>query len=239
MTGKIVPYVLIGLIQVTLVLTLARLLFGVPIHGSLTVLYLAVLVFIAANLTLGLTFSSLARNQLQGDADDIFLLPALDAAFGFHVSVSRHAELGPGHRRSVAADPFSARGARCPAQGQRLARGHSGNVADRALRGGGDRDRSADISQHPGLTRHTFSWRPTSEQTEPTDFRSRRRQRPAPCREVRRPFRNTTRWGPPVPRSTRCRARRGGSRAKRAAAADGRRDACRRARAAGRSSRRW
>src|SRR6266566_785082 len=46
MTGKIVPYILIGLIQVTIVLTLARLLFGVPIHGSLTVLYLAELVFI-------------------------------------------------------------------------------------------------------------------------------------------------------------------------------------------------
>src|SRR5436190_10833632 len=78
MTGKIVPYVLIGLIQVTLVLTLARLLFGVPIHGSLTVLYLAVLVFIAANLTLGLTFSSLARNQLQAmQMTFFFFLPSM------------------------------------------------------------------------------------------------------------------------------------------------------------------
>jgi ABC-2 type transport system permease protein len=78
MTGKIVPYVLIGLIQVTLVLTLARLLFGVPIHGSLTVLYLAVLVFIAANLTLGLTFSSLAKNQLQAmQMTFFFFLPSM------------------------------------------------------------------------------------------------------------------------------------------------------------------
>ncbi|HVS57220.1 MAG TPA: ABC transporter permease [Casimicrobiaceae bacterium] len=78
MTGKIVPYVLIGLIQVTLVLTLAQLLFGVPIHGSLTVLYLAVLVFIAANLTLGLTFSSLARNQLQAmQMTFFFFLPSM------------------------------------------------------------------------------------------------------------------------------------------------------------------
>ena len=78
MTGKIVPYVLIGLIQVTLVLTLARLLFSVPIHGSLTVLYLAVLVFIAANLTLGLTFSSLARNQLQAmQMTFFFFLPSM------------------------------------------------------------------------------------------------------------------------------------------------------------------
>jgi ABC-2 type transport system permease protein len=78
MTGKIVPYVLIGLIQVTLVLTLAWLLFGVPIHGSLTVLYLAVLVFIAANLTLGLTFSSLAKNQLQAmQMTFFFFLPSM------------------------------------------------------------------------------------------------------------------------------------------------------------------
>ena len=78
MTGKIVPYVLIGLIQVTLVLTLSRLLFGVPIHGSLTVLYLAVLIFIAANLTLGLTFSSLAKNQLQAmQMTFFFFLPSM------------------------------------------------------------------------------------------------------------------------------------------------------------------
>jgi ABC-2 type transport system permease protein len=78
MTGKIVPYLLIGLIQVTLVLTLAWLLFGVPIHGSLTVLYLAVLLFIAANLTLGLTFSSLARNQLQAmQMTFFFFLPSM------------------------------------------------------------------------------------------------------------------------------------------------------------------
>src|SRR5206468_7169149 len=51
MTGKIVPYVLIGLIQISIVLTLARLLFGVPIQGSLVMLYVAVLLFIAANLT--------------------------------------------------------------------------------------------------------------------------------------------------------------------------------------------
>ncbi len=78
MTGKIVPYVLIGLVQVTIVLSLARLLFGVPIQGSLVVLYVAVLLFIAANLTLGLTFSSLARNQLQAmQMTFFFFLPSL------------------------------------------------------------------------------------------------------------------------------------------------------------------
>jgi len=78
MLGKIVPYVLIGLIQVTLVIVLARFLFGVPILGSLLLLYLMVLLFIAANLTLGLTFSSLARNQLQAmQMTFFFFLPSL------------------------------------------------------------------------------------------------------------------------------------------------------------------
>jgi ABC-2 type transport system permease protein len=65
MTGKIMPYIGIGLIQVTLIVTLAQLLFGVPMQGSYTVLYISVLLFIAANLMLGLTISAVAENQLQ------------------------------------------------------------------------------------------------------------------------------------------------------------------------------
>jgi ABC-2 type transport system permease protein len=65
MTGKIMPYIGIGLIQVTLVVTLAQLLFGVPMQGSYSVLYISVLLFIAANLMLGLTISAVAENQLQ------------------------------------------------------------------------------------------------------------------------------------------------------------------------------
>jgi ABC-2 type transport system permease protein len=78
MTGKIVPYILIGLLQVTIVLVLARLLFSVPIQGSITVLYLSVLLFIAANLMLGLTISSVARNQLQAmQMTFFFFLPSM------------------------------------------------------------------------------------------------------------------------------------------------------------------
>jgi ABC-2 type transport system permease protein len=78
MTGKIVPYVLIGLVQVTIILILARVLFGVPMVGNLFLLYCAVLLFIAANLTLGLTFSSLARNQLQAmQMTFFFFLPSM------------------------------------------------------------------------------------------------------------------------------------------------------------------
>jgi ABC-2 type transport system permease protein len=78
MTGKIVPYVGIGLVQVTIVLALAALIFDVPMHGNPVVLYLAVLLFIAANLTLGLTFSSVARNQLQAmQMTFFFFLPSM------------------------------------------------------------------------------------------------------------------------------------------------------------------
>jgi ABC-2 type transport system permease protein len=65
MTGKIVPYILIGLIQVSLILLAARYVFDVPMQGSLVLLFFVVLLFIAANLTLGITFSSIAQNQLQ------------------------------------------------------------------------------------------------------------------------------------------------------------------------------
>lgn len=78
MTGKIVPYILIGLVQVTLILLAARWLFDVPMHGSLLLLYAVVLLFICANLTLGITFSSIARNQLQAmQMTFFFFLPSM------------------------------------------------------------------------------------------------------------------------------------------------------------------
>jgi ABC-2 type transport system permease protein len=78
MTGKIVPYILIGLIQVTLIILAALLLFEVPMQGNPLLLYLAVLVFIAANLSLGITFSTIARNQLQAmQMTFFFFLPSI------------------------------------------------------------------------------------------------------------------------------------------------------------------
>ncbi|HVO05375.1 MAG TPA: ABC transporter permease [Burkholderiaceae bacterium] len=65
MTGKIVPYIFIGLIQSTIILLAAVYLFGVPFVGSVPILYIVSLIFIAANLTVGITVSSLAQNQLQ------------------------------------------------------------------------------------------------------------------------------------------------------------------------------
>ncbi|MBZ9566400.1 ABC transporter permease [Modicisalibacter tunisiensis] len=63
--GKVVPFIAIGLVQVTLVLLLGGVLFAVPIRGSLGDLYLAALVFIVANLALGIFLSTLARSQFQ------------------------------------------------------------------------------------------------------------------------------------------------------------------------------
>lgn len=78
MTGKIVPYVLIGFVQVSLILLIAWGLFRVPIQGNLAVLLAVVLLFIATNLTLGVTFSSLARNQLQAMQMTVFFfLPSM------------------------------------------------------------------------------------------------------------------------------------------------------------------
>jgi len=78
MTGKIVPYILIGLIQVTLIIAAALVLFEVPMRGNFLLLYLGVLVFIAANLSLGITFSSIARNQLQAmQMTFFFFLPSI------------------------------------------------------------------------------------------------------------------------------------------------------------------
>jgi ABC-2 type transport system permease protein len=64
-TGKIIPYILIGLVQVTLILLVARFVFRVPLLGNVVLLYGVVVLFILANLTIGITFSAIARNQLQ------------------------------------------------------------------------------------------------------------------------------------------------------------------------------
>jgi ABC-2 type transport system permease protein len=78
MTGKIVPYIMIGLIQVTLIVACALALFEVPMQGNPVTLYAVVLLFVAANLTLGITFSSIARNQLQAmQMTFFFFLPSI------------------------------------------------------------------------------------------------------------------------------------------------------------------
>jgi ABC-2 type transport system permease protein len=78
MLGKLLPYVLIGLLQVSIVLLVGQALFGVPFRGQLTDLYLAALVFIAASLAFGLLISTLARSQFQAmQMTFFFFLPSI------------------------------------------------------------------------------------------------------------------------------------------------------------------
>jgi ABC-2 type transport system permease protein len=78
MVGKIIPYIIVGYIQVTLILLAAKFLFHVPMLGSLPLLYTVALLFIGANLAVGITFSTLAQNQLQAvQMAFFFFLPSI------------------------------------------------------------------------------------------------------------------------------------------------------------------
>jgi ABC-2 type transport system permease protein len=78
MLAKILPYVFIGLIQVTLVLVLGVLLFDVPVRGALIDVYRVCLMFIIANLALGLVISTVAQTQFQAmQMTFFFLLPSI------------------------------------------------------------------------------------------------------------------------------------------------------------------
>jgi ABC-2 type transport system permease protein len=78
MVGKILPYIVVGYIQLTIILIAARFLFDVPMVGHLGLVYLVALLFIAANLAVGITFSSIAQNQLQAvQMAFFFFLPSI------------------------------------------------------------------------------------------------------------------------------------------------------------------
>jgi ABC-2 type transport system permease protein len=74
MLGKLIPYVLVGIIQVTIILGLGRLIFSIPFEGTLHDLVLVTLPFIAASLALGLLISTFAETQLQAMQMTIFIL---------------------------------------------------------------------------------------------------------------------------------------------------------------------
>ncbi len=78
MAGKLLPYVLIGLVQTTLILTVGARIFDVPLNGSLLDVYLAAAIFIAATLTLGLVISTFASTQFQAfQMSFLTLLPSI------------------------------------------------------------------------------------------------------------------------------------------------------------------
>jgi len=76
MLGKIIPYVMVGFVQATMIIGIGVILFGVPIVGSLLMLALLSTLFITANLSIGYTFSTVAQNQLQAmQMSLMFFLP--------------------------------------------------------------------------------------------------------------------------------------------------------------------
>jgi ABC-2 type transport system permease protein len=78
MIGKIVPYITVGYIQVFLILLASKFLFDVPIVGSVPLLLVLTFFFIVANLAVGITFSTIAKNQLQAvQMAFFFFLPSL------------------------------------------------------------------------------------------------------------------------------------------------------------------
>jgi len=78
MIGKILPYVLIGYIQLTVIISAAFVIFDVPMVGSLPLLLALIGIFIMANLAVGFTFSTIAKNQLQAmQMTFFFFLPSI------------------------------------------------------------------------------------------------------------------------------------------------------------------
>ncbi len=78
MIGKVIPYIVIGTIQLALILVVGDALFQVPMRGSVVDLYLAASAFIVANLSLGLLISTVARTQFQAMQMTFFvLLPSI------------------------------------------------------------------------------------------------------------------------------------------------------------------
>jgi ABC transporter DrrB family efflux protein len=78
MLGKVLPFALVGYVQVTVILVLGRLVFDVPIRGSLLLLYLITAPFIVASLALGLFVSTVVRTQVQAmQLSFVFILPTV------------------------------------------------------------------------------------------------------------------------------------------------------------------
>ena len=151
MTGKLLPYVAIGLVQTTLILAVGSLLFDVPVNGSLLDLYLAALLFIAATLTLGLVISTLAQTQFQAFQLAFFtMLPSILLS-GFMFPFDGMPKVGPVARATAAPHALHGHGARHRAarRADHRPRPAGGQVAGIPRRDA--RDRDATLPQEPRL----------------------------------------------------------------------------------------
>ena len=135
MTGKIIPYIAIGLVQASIILLAARFMFQVPFVGSLLTLFVSALLFIACNLTVGITVSSLAQNQLQAMQLTFFYFLPNILLSGFMFPFRGMPRMGAGDRQRAAAHALQSPRARHPAEGQRLARPVDLYLADDRVHG--------------------------------------------------------------------------------------------------------
>ena len=119
MIGKIMPYILVGYIQVALILLAAQFLFHVPMRGQPRPAARRACSSSSPPTWRWASPSRRSREPAAGDADDVLLLPAVDPAVRLHVPLPRHARLGADDRRGAAADPLPAHRPRHPAEGQR------------------------------------------------------------------------------------------------------------------------
>lgn len=83
MLGKIIPYIIVGYAQITLILIVSKLLFNIPMEGSMVLLYILTLPFIAANLSVGITISTIAKNPLQAVQMAVFFFTPSILLSGF------------------------------------------------------------------------------------------------------------------------------------------------------------
>ena len=118
MLGKIVPFIVVGYVQMTVILVLGKVLFDIPIRGSLPLLYVLTLAYIVANLALG--HARVDGDEDAGAGDAAQLLPdhAEHPALGLHVPARRDAGAGAVDRRGAAADVLPRDSARRAAQGR-------------------------------------------------------------------------------------------------------------------------
>ena len=156
MLGKIMPYIMVGYIQVAVILTAAHFLFHVPIAGSLPLLLACVLVFLAANLTVGMMFSTIAKNQLQAmQMTFFFFLPSMLLS-GFMFPFRGMPDWAQVIGARPAAHPLPAHRARHHAEGQRLGGNLAECLAAAGVHGRGAADRLEALSAHAGLVGVSF-----------------------------------------------------------------------------------
>ncbi len=120
MLGKVLPYLAVGAVQVTVVLIAAKLLFNVPFAGSMPLLLTGILVFVSALVLLGYTISTVAKTQMQAMQLTFFYFFCRRFCCLDLCSIPRHAGLGAIYWRNVSPHPFLTGGTRCDAQRRRL-----------------------------------------------------------------------------------------------------------------------